>query len=146
MRAFVLSIAVSSAMLFASTARATEWYHLSSNPTGEVYVDEDSLVDDESDSVEVWTFTIFGPWNLTLKEERTHYEVDCEDLTYRELERTTFHKDGSSEAITEPSDWLSMPPGTTIGKLRDYACGLDDVGGSEVDNPALDAQARFANR
>jgi uncharacterized protein YwgA len=60
--------------------------------------------------------------NKKYKEGQFQWEIDCAKKMMRGLAATVKKKDGTSEAITQSSDWSTIPAESTAETLYETMC------------------------
>jgi hypothetical protein len=108
-------------------ARQDAWIYYATDEDGTEYgfnpVNVERL---EGNLVRVWVKARYTEKNKKYTEGQFQWEINCANKTIRGLAATVKKTDGTSEAITQSSDWSSIPAESTAETLFGKMCSSKD--------------------
>jgi len=129
---YCLSIVLAVHPAAASTTPASKevrqdaWVYYATDDDGAEYAFNPTNVERlQGNLVRVWVKALYTEKNKKYSEGQFQWEIDCAKKTIRGLAATVKKRDGTSEAITQASDWSPIPAGSTAETLFEAMCGKD---------------------
>jgi hypothetical protein len=99
------------------------WVPYATDEDGAAYAFNPSNVERlQGNLVRVWVKALYTEKNKKYKEGQFQWEIDCAKKMMRGLAATVKKKDGTSEAISQSSDWSTIPAESTAETLYETMC------------------------
>ena len=100
------------------------WFYYATDDEGTSYSLNPANVERlEGNLIKVWVRAVYPEKNPKYKEGLTQWELNCAKKTMRGITSSIKKKDGTSAAITAPSDWSDIPNDSTADSLFEVTCG-----------------------
>jgi hypothetical protein len=99
------------------------WVYYATDEDGTAYAFNPSKVERlKGDLVKVRVKALYSEKNQKYTEGQFQWEINCTKRTMRGVAATTKKKDGTSDSITQASDWSSIPAESTAETLFENVC------------------------
>jgi hypothetical protein len=126
---YCLSIVLAVHPAAASTTPASKevrqdaWVYYATDDDGAEYAFNPTNVEHlQGDLARVWVKALYTEKNRKYSEGQFQWEINCAKKTMRGLAATVKKRDGTSEAITQSSDWSKIPAESTAETLFETMC------------------------
>ena len=60
--------------------------------------------------------------NITIKEQRVYYLINCNDNKFKVLDAIAYDNAGMLHVLSRIDKWTSIPPDTSINSVSGYVC------------------------
>lgn len=117
-------LAIAALLAFPATAAAADWYRVRLTERAATYTDLDSVVRN-GDEIDIWEYAVwFEPTDTGMIGAKTRMRANCRDRSYRLLQTTTYHRNGSTDSWPSTDATLRFAaPDTVIENLIRFQCG-----------------------
>jgi hypothetical protein len=107
--------------------RQDTWVYYATDEEGAAYAYNPTTLERmQGNLVRVWVKALYSEKNPKYSEGQFQWEINCAKKKMRGLSATAKKKDGTSAAITESSDWSSIPAESTAETLFEITCNNKD--------------------
>jgi tyrosine-protein phosphatase YwqE len=122
---FILMILI---VLVPIPARSADWQLVAENKENKIQIDKEGVNFTSKNMVKAWFRTVpntpFKIFDKYMTHQIAYEEHNCAKRTFRVLEATGYHSDGTiKQVISKPSKWIDVPIGTIFETKHEYLCG-----------------------